>query len=289
MEKKLSLLRIPALNTLNEITNTLPFKIKHTNAELEDLVFIIKNNKLEILLEGKSVTNFDFVWLSSNWDVRDIAYALKQFLDSKNIPSTIAEKTISKLTDHVVFSLNNLNTPNTIFLNIAEAHKHLKIIKKICRYPIIIKDIKGHGGTFSKLVKNEKELLQYAEKLPKNRRYMLQEFIPNEFDWGIIVTHNKVTSAEKSYPRKGEFRNNARRGAKEVFVPVNDVPEKVKKLALAACKTLGPKWLRADIIFNNNTKEPYLLEVNRVPGVTSNSSEVDAGQAFLSTELSKHF
>jgi hypothetical protein len=41
-----------------------------------------------------------------------------------------------------------------------------------------------------------------------------------------------------------------------------------------------------DIIVDKNTKEPYLLEVNRFPGITSKTTEVDGGYKFLSSQIS---
>lgn len=114
---------------------------------------------------------------------------------------------------------------------------------------------------------------------------MYQQFIPNEYDWGVLVANGKVVAAEKSYPKDGEFRNNACNGAKEVFVDVKDCPDEVKEMATSAAKALDLKWCRSDIVVDKHTGKPYLLEVNRYPGITKGTDELKAVVAHLQNLL----
>ena len=51
-----------------------------------------------------------------------------------------------------------------------------------------------------------------------------------------------------------------------------EVNERVQELALAAYKTLGCRtWGRADVMLDQKTGKPYLLEMNTSPGMTSHS------------------
>jgi D-alanine-D-alanine ligase len=48
--------------------------------------------------------------------------------------------------------------------------------------------------------------------------------------------------------------------------------EKVQELALSAYRALGCKgWGRADVMIDHETNQPYLLEMNTAPGMTSHS------------------
>jgi len=50
------------------------------------------------------------------------------------------------------------------------------------------------------------------------------------------------------------------------------VEKKVQELALAAYQALGCRgWGRADVMIDNKTGQPYLLEMNTAPGMTSHS------------------
>ena len=124
--------------------------------------------------------------------------------------------------------------------------------------------------------------------MPKGKRFFFQKFIPNDYDWGILVANGRVVSAEKSYHLKNEFRNNACWGAKEVFVDVNEVNKHLKSIAMNACKILELEWGRADIIIDKSTQKPYLLEVNRLPGMTVGSTEQKAFQEYRSVHRNAH-
>ena len=134
------------------------------------------------------------------------------------------------------------------------------------------------------MVKNSKELVAKIKKLPKNKRYLLQKFIKNDYDWGVLVADGEVVSGEKSYPCSGEFRNHAWRGAKEVFVDPEDIPTEIKEMALKTSKALGLSWSRSDIVIDRKTQKPYLMEINRFPGIGSAGSEVEGAYKFLSAQ-----
>jgi glutathione synthase/RimK-type ligase-like ATP-grasp enzyme len=123
------------------------------------------------------------------------------------------------------------------------------------------------------------------KELPKNKNYIFQKFIPNDYDWGILVAKGEVVSAERSFRPKGEFRNNACWGAREVFEKIDKVDDKVKQIAQKACAILKLDWGRADIVIDKITNMPYLLEVNRFPGMTAGSSEEKAFYKYLKNKL----
>jgi glutathione synthase/RimK-type ligase-like ATP-grasp enzyme len=148
-------------------------------------------------------------------------------------------------------------------------------------YPIIIKDIKGYRGKNSHLVESRDQLKSVVRELDCGVKVMYQEYIPNDYDWGVLVSNGEVVASEKSYPAKGEFRNNACNGATEVFVDVKTCPEHIRQIALKASRLLNLEWSRSDIVVDKNTGEAKLLEVNRYPGITRGTDEVKAVINFL--------
>jgi len=56
-------------------------------------------------------------------------------------------------------------------------------------------------------------------------------------------------------------------------------------MAIKATKILGLSWARSDIIIDKETGIPYLLEVNRCPGITSGSTEITGARKFLNSYL----
>lgn len=281
----LKLLVLPTIERIDEIVQGISKDISLTKGNLQKIEFAFKNNKVKLSYRGFDLKDFSLVWLSSFWNSRDIGYAIRIYLDHFNVKHSFVEKSTSKVTDQVNFGLNNILTPNTYFVNTKDISEYIERIEDVCGYPLIIKDTKGSRGKYSAYIKNRKELISKFRELPKHRKYIFQEYIPNEYDWGVLVANGEVVSAEKSYPKDGEFRNNASNGAREVFVNIEEIPDQIKDIAIRASEVLGLSWARSDIIVDKDTNIPYLLEVNRCPGITSGSTEVKGAQQFLNYYL----
>ncbi len=256
-----------------------------TKGRFGNLEFSFQDKGPTITHKGVDLKDFSFVWLSSTWASRDLAYAVKLYLKNAKVPFTYIEKGTSKVTDHMLFSLSGIQAPNTLFFGHKKIEKNLEKIQEICGYPLVVKDTKGARGAHSILVKTAEELIEQMKELPKHKKYLFQEFIPNNYNWGVLVANGKVVSGEKSYPCLGEFRNNTCNGAEEVFVDPEDIPTEIKEMALKTSKALGLAWSRSDIIIDKNTQEPYLMEINRFPGISSKTTEVDGAYKFLAFQI----
>lgn len=283
--KKFKLLVIPFLKNFSEVTAKFPFDVELTKGKFKDLEFSFQDNHVTILHKGVDLKEFSFVWLSSSWISRDLAYAIKLYLDNADVPYSYVEKGTSKITDHMLFALNKIQSPDTLFLGNKNIEKGIIQIEKICGYPLVVKDTKGSQGADSILVNTREELIEEMKKLPKHKKYLFQKFIPNDYDWGVMVVNGEVVSGEKRFPQLGEFRANICKGSTEVFFDPIDIPEKIKQMALDTSKALGLAWSRSDIIINKDTQMPYLMEINRFPGLTSKSSEIDGAYKFLSSQI----
>lgn len=284
-EKTFRLLVIPSVGNMQQAVDQIPFSIDLTKGQFKDIEISFKDNRAIISHKGIDLREFSFVWLCSSWKTRDLAYAIHLYLDRHHVPHTAVEKGTSKLTDHFSFFFNQIPTPNTLFLGSRRIERFLDRIKDVCGYPLIIKDIKGSCGTDTVKIGTEEELLIRMKELPKHKRYLFQEYIPNQYDWGIMVVNGEVVSGEKSYPCAGEFRNNTCNGAKEVFIDRSAIPSDIKEMAIRASLALGLSWSRADILIDERSENRTMLEVNRLPGITSKTSEVDGAFKFLLSHL----
>jgi len=284
-KKPLNLLCLSSFENIEQMLAKFAFPIKLTKGSFHNLEFIFQGKVVKVLHNGIDLVSFSFVWLSSSWASRDLAYAVSLYLDKTKTFSTYVEKSTSKITDQIIYVLGGIQTPNTLFLGKKNIEKNLKQIKEICGYPLIIKDIKGTFGIDSKYIATENDLLKNLDKLPNHKRYLFQQYIPNQYDWGILVANGVVVSGEKSYPQNGEFRNNVCNGAKEVFVDVAEIPAHIKEMAIKASRLLGLSWSRSDIVIDKNTNEAYLMEVNRSPRITPKTSEVEGAYKFLSLQI----
>jgi glutathione synthase/RimK-type ligase-like ATP-grasp enzyme len=225
--------------------------------------------------------DYDYVWLSSYWGTRDLAYGLHLYLDRHKIKHTRTARSGSKIVDHMIFSLHDIPCPNTFYRNTRNVETFIADLEDVCEYPIVVKDIRGYRGKNTFLTHDRTELEEVVQKLSPGVKVLFQEFVPNDYDWGVLVSNGEVVATEKSIPKEGEFRNNACNGAEEKFVDVDICPENVRKIAIEAADALQLEWCRSDIVVDKNTGEAKLLEVNRYPGITKGTDEVKAVVDFL--------
>ena len=280
-----TLLSLPSAQSTKQALQRFPFPIRHTAGQYRDISLSFRPGEVRVLHQDIDTRNFSFVWLTSGWNCRDIAYALRLYFEFTKTPHSYAEKNTSKITDCMVFALHGLPIPDTVYVSRVNFEASMPLIKHVCGYPLIIKDIRGSKGKDSELVTTESDRLKKMASLPKNKRFLLQRFIQNEYDWGIMVVNGEVVSGEKSYPSQGEFRNNTCNGAEEHFAQITDIPQNIQALAIQASGLLGLSWSRADIIIDKFTGLPYLLEVNRYPGITADSTEVLGAYTFLASHI----
>lgn len=284
-QKKFKLLILPSVPNMDQVVKKISFPMDLTKGHFRNIEFIFKDNQISVLHKNIDLKDFSFIWLCSSWGSRDLAYAIQLYLDFHKIPHTHVEKGTSKLTDHMALALENVPAPNTLFIGHKDVQKNLSQIRDICDYPLVIKDIRGSRGAHSLIIKNEEELLEKMKELPKYKSFIFQQYINNEYDWGIMVANGVVVSGEKSYPCKGEFRNNTCNGAQEVFVNPLDIPQNIKEIATKNSTLLNLSWSRSDIIIDNHTQKPYVLEINRLPGISAKTSEVEGAYKFLSSQI----
>jgi len=137
------------------------------------------------------------------------------------------------------------------------------------KWPVIIKGSGGDRGTRVFKADNLEELEKLVRDLRKSeteegKRYMLQEYIPNDGDYRVLVLGKKVLGVMKrSSNSKEEFRNNYSAGGS---VEVADLPEEIKQLAVKATEVCGLAVAGVDVAFRDfDVKKPVIWEVNKGP------------------------
>lgn len=136
-------------------------------------------------------------------------------------------------------------------------------------FPVIVKGSGGDRGTRVYKADSLEELETLVRELRKTeteegKRYMLQEFIPNDGDFRVLVLGTNVLGVMKrSSQDKEEFRNNYSAGGK---VEVAELPEEINQLAVKAAQVCGLAVAGVDVAFRNNDRsKPVIWEVNKGP------------------------
>lgn len=286
----LKILVIGAHPALNSIKLELEKKDIHlTTVFYSNIRIEIVNNKVEIFVTNEKIDNYDFVWINSSWSNRQLADAICVYLLYKKIPFTEVEGEKSKLVDNIHLALNGVRIPNTIYCKTKKYHKNTHHIERVCKYPIIIKTTRGSLGSDIYLATNRQELMSIINnELKKTKNYICQEFIPNLYDFRIIVSAQKcILSAEKRIRSENEFRNNAHLGAREEFIDAKKLCNELSDISIKAAKALNINWAGVDIVQSTYDNKYYILELNRRPGLTLGSSEITAAFDHILSLLSE--
>jgi RimK family alpha-L-glutamate ligase len=136
-------------------------------------------------------------------------------------------------------------------------------------FPLIIKGSGGDRGTRVFKADNQEELDKLVLELrtsevEEGKRYMAQEYIPNDGDYRILVLGKKVLGVMKRISQSHEeFRNNYSAGGK---VEVAELPEYIKELAVKAADVCGLWVAGVDVAFKDfDINKPVIWEVNKGP------------------------
>lgn len=138
-------------------------------------------------------------------------------------------------------------------------------IEKECGFPLVVKH--RSSGKGAKIYKTEdrldlENLLTELNEDNKLGRYYVQEFLPLEADYRVLVVADQVVGAMLRIPKKGDFRANFSLGG---TVQPAELTAELKDLALKAAKATNCHFGGVDIVYTKEGR-PYLLEVNRTPG-----------------------
>ena len=185
---------------------------------------------------------------------------------------------IDKIATKLVWLSSGLSTPDFQEL---KADSDWNAVVKHLGLPLIVKP--AHEGSSLGLtkVKSVEELpAAYQLAAAMDKKVMAETcIIGDELTCPLVGNSNdaealpviKIIPPEANY----DFHNKYFSDETKYLCPTDLAPEintAVQELALAAYRTLGCKtWGRADIMLDQKSGKPYLLEMNTSPGMTSHS------------------
>jgi len=251
-------------------------------ASIKDIIFTIIDGKIDVEIKDKDLKQYDYVWIQSGWNTTHMAYLLHLYLKSKEIPHNKTNAHSTKLSDIFSLASKNILVPNTFFHNgLKVNNENISDIEKICKLPCIYKTSLGSLGSNVYLIDKKTDIEQTIKENGKYNRYIFQEFIPNTFDYRVVISNGKPESVCRRTRIKDKFRNNVALGASEDFVNVKDVSKDILELAIQSAKALKLNWAGVDVVTDTDTGRNYVLEVNRRPGLTVKSSEISAACKYI--------
>ena len=143
--------------------------------------------------------------------------------------------------------------------------------------PLVVKPV-AEGSTIGTGIVRHKRDLRTAcrEAASHDDTILLERFIEGtEITAGIL--HGEALPLIEILPRNGffSFRSKYTPGSTDYVVPARITKkdtEKIKHLSIRAYHALGCEGMaRIDLIVSHRRKQPYLLEINTIPGMTESS------------------
>ena len=241
---------------------------------LKDLIIEIVDNSLIVTdsISGKKLDEFDHVYFQLWLKAQQPALAAATYLQRKNIPfighEILGILSATKVGELVRLSDNNIPLPRSFMSSYSVTLKTFKQNPPIA-YPFIAKASDAFGGNMNYLVHNYNEL-KTALSAHKEMPFVLQEFIPNQFDYRVLIMNDEVKLLMKRSrnPESDSHLNNTSAGAEGVFVPIETLTRQQHDDAIKAARlTMRADFAGVDLLINSETGSHVILEVNEAPAI----------------------
>lgn len=237
---------------------------------LSSLVFDISNDNAQVLdaRTQRDVASYDLVVIRNVGNWRELGIALAQYLAMKKVPFTdsyLETQGLGKLAFSVRCCRFGLPVPRTIAARSRQLHKYAE--KNELSYPLVLKADQAKKGRHNYLVKNTSELVKllghYDDTL-----MVLQEFIPNDGDYRVLVMNGKLALVIlRMRDSEDTHLNNTSQGGSALLVAPEDFDKSAAKAALVVASYEQVEVAGVDIVFDKSNGRYYFLEVNQAPQI----------------------
>lgn len=225
-----------------------------------DVIVSVKHGVVAILdVDGRNMFDgVDCVYLRglSNESLRHV---LAAYAASVNVPvineASYRYEAMSKIEQYVTLALAGVPVPDSVYVQRKDYYQYVPGLLG-CDMPLVAKSITGKNGKDNVLVSDKYELANVAVEHP-----VFQPFIPNTFDYRVIVADGEVLLAYKRTRRAESelYQNNISRGGAAEIV---SLPQDLQAMAVRAAQAVGRDLAGLDILPSTDGKTNVVLEVN---------------------------
>lgn len=229
--------------------------------------FIIDNPSIECDLK-----NYDLVFIALHGVFGEDG-KIQKILDDIDIPYTGSSSesckiSFNKIITKEILYKNNIRVPNGVVVK-DKSYPNIS-------FPLIIKPACEGSSVGCNFVKNKSEWHSAYESTSSiSKQILVEEFIPGkEITVGIVG--KRVLPVLEVVPFQGWYDFNSKYKSKnnKYIVPANlpkSVTKKLQSIALEVFNVLGASGFGRIDFRLSDKNEPYVLELNSIPGFTKNS------------------
>ncbi|MEO8721748.1 MAG: D-alanine--D-alanine ligase [Ginsengibacter sp.] len=243
----------------------------------------IDKNDFSILSNGDKIC-FDAVLIGIHGTPGEDG-KLQGYFDLLNLPYTSCDCATSALTFNkrytvAVASFSGIKVAKSVLLFKNSYQNSDELIKNL-KFPVFIKPNNGGSSIGMSKVNSASEGLGLAieKAFKEDRQILVEEFIQGrELTIGVFQSKGKIIALPitEVISKKDFFDYEAKYlGASEEITPAKieeDIAQQIKKEAIKIYQIFNCRGIvRIDFIYNEKEKQPYMLEINTVPGQTDAS------------------
>jgi D-alanine-D-alanine ligase len=268
-----------SLNTGKEIVNNL-------SKEKYEVQSIIIDKKTDIFDKVKEL-DFALLALHGKYGEDGTVQSILQTLDIPYSGCNVLSSALcmdKDMTKQVLLA-NGINTADWLMVRAGEQFD-VKAIEAI-GYPLVVKPNSGGSSVATGIVRTSEELINLInEALKYDNEVMVEKYIKGD-EITCCILDGKMLPVIAIRPKSSFFDFASKYsdgGAEEVIVELQpQLHNKVEVMALKCWKSLKCSvYARVDILIQDG--EPYVLEINTLPGMTKNSlfpkSAASVGMSF---------
>lgn len=258
-------------------------------AYLEDLLYYVDNDRLELVntQSGTKIEDYNVVYFRYWGQAQGHAIAAANICRIKGVPFIDTEVyrvgSQNKITQYINLHETKVAIPRTLVGLGGVLSKHYKEYE--FDFPFIMKSKGGTRGQSNFLVKSKEQLDKIIADDPEDT-FILQEFLPNDGDYRVVVFGDEVKLIIERLAVEGSHLNNTSQGGSARIVPLDTLPESVHYDCVRAAKFYGRQIAGVDIVQSNTDGKYYCFEVNRAPQIEHASFEKEKAKLlaeFLAT------
>ncbi len=250
------------------------YNLTTTNIDAKDCIFTIINNSIRLYNKNIFIDpkKFDYSFIRLKGKDPHMTTLLTRwfslcgvpFNDKVNLSTTLIDAENNqfndeKITQMLVFALNNLKVPNTILFSNKSYKSNHETIANLFKFPCVVKSTGAKGKSVWK-VKTQNELDELVEK-NEHELLILQELLTIEYDIRTLIFNQEYLGAIKRTSTDGFYTNVSKGGTAEMISLTDEEIELSKK----ACQVTGIDFGGVD--FARTEDGIKFFEVNKSPQI----------------------
>lgn len=263
-------------------------KFQEVGKKMNLWVELITKNDFAMLLE------YDALFIRETTAINNHTFRFASKAEQEGVvciddPSSII-RCCNKVFLKELLDQHKIPTPKTLIADRQAIEQMLQDPELV--FPLVLK---VPDGSFSRGIykpKDREELKEKATLLFRNTDIILvQEFVPSEYDWRIGVLDNRPLFASKYYMAQGHWqiynhsaKKKSDKSGEDESVPLDQVPPKVLKTALAAAKQVGDGFYGVDLKQMEDGRV-LVIEVNDNPNIDAGVEDKILGNMLYQTIL----